>query len=200
MHVCTYFVPINLVDVYIRISMDKLKISPADGARREVRESQRWVGLILFMYHEYHVCKKFNGSPSNSGGLTNWLTIRYCHPKESVIDCTHRNWKWKTKTPQVVGRLKIKKNQILLAKLGEEHTKCHDVLGLNLLCMEYVIHSIPPPPLPHWRKKGVGAAELHFTAAVISKNTWFTDYCTRAFCVENCCTAMRPPLLTPAIP
>lgn len=47
--------------------MDKLKMSPADGARREVRESQRWVGLILLKYHEYHVCKKFNGSPSNSG-------------------------------------------------------------------------------------------------------------------------------------
>lgn len=41
MHVCTYFEPINLVGVYIHISMDKLKILPAGGARREVRESQR---------------------------------------------------------------------------------------------------------------------------------------------------------------
>ena len=108
MHVCTYFEPINLVGVYIHISMDKLKILPAGGARREVRESQRWVGLILFMYHEYHVCKKFYSSPSNSGGLTNWLTNSYCHPKGTVIDRTHGNWKWKTKKPQVVGRLKIK--------------------------------------------------------------------------------------------
>ena len=39
-----------------------------------------------------------------------------------------------------------KNNKILSAKLAEAHTKCHDVLGLDSLCMEYVIHSIPAPP------------------------------------------------------
>lgn len=42
------------------------------------------------------------------------------------------------------------------------------------------------------------SGELHFTAAVISKNTWSTDYCTKAVWVENAGTAMRPPLLTQA--
>lgn len=35
------------------------------------------------------------------------------------------------------------------------------------------------------RRGWMGAVELHFTAAVIFKNTWFTDYFTKAVCVEN---------------
>lgn len=57
------------------------------------------------------------------------------------------------------------------------------------------------PLLPPLKKEGgwVGmSGELHFTAAVISKNTWFTDYCTKAVCVENVGMTMRPPPLTPA--
>lgn len=39
---------------------------------------------------------------------------------------------------------------------------------------------------------------LCFTGAVISKNTWFCDYCTQAVCVESGGVRMRPPQLTPA--
>lgn len=39
---------------------------------------------------------------------------------------------------------------------------------------------------------------LHFTGAVISKNTWFCDCCTKAVCVESGGVRMRPPQLTPA--
>jgi len=37
-------------------------------------------------------------------------------------------------------------------KLAEAHTMYHDELGLNLVSMEYVSHSIPLSP--HQRKKG----------------------------------------------
>lgn len=47
--------------------------------------------------------------------------------------------------------------------------------------------------------RGMGGV-LHFTGAVISKNTWFGDYCTKAVCVESGGARMRPPQLTPAIP
>lgn len=33
---------------------------------------------------------------------------------------------------------------------------CHDMLGLNLVCMEYVIHSILLSPHHQKKKKGVG--------------------------------------------
>lgn len=52
--------------------------------------------------------------------------------------------------------MKNYEKNILAAKLAEAHTMHLHVPGLNLACMEYVIHSIPP--LPPRRKTGLGAS------------------------------------------
>lgn len=45
---------------------------------------------------------------------------------------------------------------------------------------------------------GGGAGWVHFTGAVISKNTCFSDCFTKAVCVESGGARMRASLLTPA--
>lgn len=45
---------------------------------------------------------------------------------------------------------------------------------------------------------GGGAGWVHFTGAVISKNTCFSDCCTKAVCVESGGARMRASLLAPA--